>query len=34
MQIIDLSKTVEYKKSDPWFMRIKIKNKPHKKSFF
>lgn len=34
MQIIDLSKTVEYKKSDPWFMRIKIKNKSHKKSKF
>lgn len=31
MQIIDLSKTIEYKKEDPWFMRIKVKNKPHKK---
>jgi len=34
MKIIDLSKTVEHKKSDPWFMRIKLKNKPHKKSKF
>lgn len=30
--IIDLSKTIEYKKEDPWFMRIKIKNIPHQKS--
>ena len=34
MQIIDLSKTIEYKKEDPWFMRIKIKNKAHKKAGF
>ena len=34
MEIIDLSKTIEYKKSDPWFMRIKIKHKPHRKSLF
>ncbi len=34
MKIIDLSKTIEYKKEDPWFMRIKIKHKPHKKSKF
>lgn len=32
-RIVDLSKTIEYKKSDPWFMRIKIKNKPHRKAF-
>ena len=32
MQIIDLSKTIEYKKEDPWFMRIKVKNKPHRKA--
>ena len=31
-KIIDLSKTIEYKKEDPWFMRIKIKNIPHAKS--
>lgn len=30
--IIDLSKTIEYKKEDPWFMRIKVINKTHKKS--
>lgn len=34
MKIIDLSKTIEYKKSDPWFMRIKVKNKSHKQSQF
>ena len=34
MQIIDLSKTIEYKKEDPWFMRIKVKNKSHKKGGF
>ena len=34
MKIIDLSKTIEYKKEDPWFMRIKIKHKPHRKSKF
>ena len=34
MEIIDLSKTIQYDKNDPWFMRIKIKNKPHQKSNF
>lgn len=34
MKIIDLSKTVQYNKKDPWFMRIKLKNYPHKKSLF
>ena len=34
MKIIDLSKTIRYDKKDPWFMRIKIKHKPHKKSLF
>ena len=34
MKIIDLSKTIEYKKTDPWFMRIKVKNKTHKESRF
>lgn len=33
-KIVDLSKTIEYKKEDPWFMRIKIKNIPHAKSLF
>ncbi|SDE87185.1 hypothetical protein SAMN04487996_107245 [Dyadobacter soli] len=32
--IIDLSKTISYNKSDPWFMRIKVKHKPHSKSTF
>lgn len=32
MQIIDLSKPIQYNKSDPWFMRVKIKHKPHGKS--
>jgi kynurenine formamidase len=32
--IIDLSKTIAYSKKDPWFMRIKIKHKPHRKSYF
>jgi kynurenine formamidase len=34
MKIIDLSKTIEYKKDDPFFMRIKIRNFGHKKSTF
>lgn len=34
MKIIDLSKTVQFNRSDPWFMRIKLKNFPHKKSVF
>jgi kynurenine formamidase len=33
-RIIDLSKTIYYNKKDPWFMRIKIKHKPHRKSYF
>jgi len=32
-KIIDLSKTIEYNKNDPWFMRIKIKHKPHNKAY-
>ncbi|WP_299452561.1 cyclase family protein [uncultured Microscilla sp.] len=32
-RIVDLSKTIEYKKEDPWFMRIKVKHKPHRKAF-
>ena len=32
MKIVDLSKNIEYRKSDPWFMKIKIKHKPHKQS--
>lgn len=34
MKIIDLSKPIKYNKSDPWFMRVKIKHKPHKKAGF
>jgi kynurenine formamidase len=30
MKIIDLSKPIKYNKSDPWFMKVKIKHKPHK----
>ncbi len=33
-KIIDLSKEIRNNKSDPWYMRIKIKHKPHKKSMF
>ncbi|PCI94509.1 MAG: cyclase [Flavobacteriales bacterium] len=32
MKIIDLSKPIQYNKSDPWFMKVKIKHKPHHKA--
>ncbi len=32
MKIIDLSKPIKYNKSDPWFMKVKIKHKSHKKA--
>lgn len=32
MNIIDLSKPIQYNKSDPWFMKAKIKHKPHRKA--
>lgn len=32
MKIVDLSKTIAYNKQDPWFMRIRIKHKPHRSS--
>ncbi len=32
MKIIDLSKPIQYNKSDPWFMKVKIKHKPHRKA--
>lgn len=32
MKIIDLSKPIEYNKEDPWFMKVKIKHKAHKKA--
>lgn len=30
MKIIDLSKPIRYNKDDPWFMKVKIKHKPHR----
>lgn len=30
--IIDLSKPIQYNADDPWFMKVKIKHKPHKKA--
>lgn len=32
MQIIDLSKPIQYNPNDPWFMKVKIKHKPHRKA--
>lgn len=32
MKIIDLSKPIQYNQNDPWFMKVKIKHKPHKKA--
>lgn len=32
MKIIDLSKPIQYNKQDPWFMRVRIKHKSHKKA--
>lgn len=32
MKIIDLSKPIKYNKNDPWFMKVKIKHKQHRKS--
>ncbi len=32
--MVDLSKEIKFSKNDPWYMRIKIKHKPHKKSMF
>ncbi len=32
MQLIDLTKPIKYNKNDPWFMRVKIKHKPHGKA--
>ncbi|MBS2212650.1 cyclase family protein [Carboxylicivirga mesophila] len=32
MRIVDLSKPIRYNKEDPWFMRVIIKHKPHRKS--
>lgn len=30
-KIVDLSKAIQYNKQDPWFMKVKIKHKPHRK---
>ncbi len=32
--IIDLSKLIQYQKNDPFYMKVKIKHKPHPKSRF
>jgi kynurenine formamidase len=32
MKIIDLSKTIQYNAGDPFFMKVKIKHKPHHKA--
>ena len=32
MKIIDLSKPIQYNADDPWFMKVKIKHKPHAKA--
>ncbi|THF53235.1 cyclase family protein [Flavobacterium supellecticarium] len=32
MKIIDLSKPIQYNKKDPWFMKVRIQHKPHRKS--
>lgn len=32
MKIIDLSKTIQYNKDDPFFMKVKIRHKAHRKA--
>ncbi len=32
MKIIDISKTIQYNPGDPFFMKVKIKHKPHRKA--
>tara|TARA_B100000949_G_scaffold71945_1_gene64094 strand:+ start:478 stop:1239 length:762 start_codon:yes stop_codon:yes gene_type:complete len=32
MKIVDLSKPIRYNKADPWFMKVKIKHRPHHKA--
>lgn len=32
MKIVDLTKPIQYSKDDPWFMKVKIKHKPHAKA--
>lgn len=31
-RIVDLSKTIEFNKQDPWYMRIKVRHKSHQQS--
>ncbi|MBT8220536.1 MAG: cyclase family protein, partial [Bacteroidia bacterium] len=31
-RIVDLSKPIQYNPYDPFFMRVKVKHKPHKKA--
>jgi len=31
MKLVDLTKPIQYNKNDPWFMKVKIKHKPHGK---
>ncbi|WMJ75214.1 cyclase family protein [Cytophagaceae bacterium ABcell3] len=33
-KVVDLSKTIAYRKEDPWYMRVKIKHKSHKKGYW
>ena len=30
--LVDLTKPIQYNAGDPWFMRVKIKHKAHRKS--
>ncbi|BDD04372.1 cyclase family protein [Aureibacter tunicatorum] len=32
MKIVDLTKPIQYNPNDPWFMKVKIKHKPHRKA--
>ena len=32
MRIVDLSKPIRFNKEDPWFMKVRIKHKPHRKA--
>jgi kynurenine formamidase len=32
MRMVDLSKAIQYNPGDPFFMKVKVKHKPHKKS--
>jgi kynurenine formamidase len=32
MRIIDLTKPIQYNRSDPWFMKVVIKHKPHRRA--